>query len=44
MTMAGWLTLVFSLASVWGLALWCFYKVLTVREEPPGPVKDFHSA
>jgi hypothetical protein len=44
MTPAGWVFLIASLALVWGLALWCFYKVLTFREEPPDPVRKFHSA
>jgi hypothetical protein len=29
----GWLTLVLSLALVWGLALWCYYRVLTSPPE-----------
>ena len=44
MTASGWIFLVTSLAFVWGLTLWCYYKVLSFREEPPGPVKEFHSA
>jgi hypothetical protein len=44
MTPLGWLFLIVSLAFVWGLTLWCFWKVLSFREEPPRPVKDFHSA
>ena len=44
MTALGWLFLVSSLLFVWGLTLWCFYKVLSFREEPPGPVRQFHSA
>ena len=44
MTPLGWIFLVTSLAFVWGLTLWCFYKVLSFKEEPPQPVKDFHSA
>ena len=44
MTTLGWLFLVVSLAFVWILTLWCFYKVLSIREDPPDPVKDFHSA
>jgi hypothetical protein len=44
MTALGWIFLVASLAFVWGLSLWCYYKVLSFREEPPKPVKDFHSA
>ena len=44
MTPLGWLFLATSLGFVWALTLWCFYKVLTVGEEPPPPVKEFHSA
>lgn len=44
MTPLGWLFLTVSLAFVCGLSFWCFYKVLSFKEEPPGPVKDFHSA
>jgi hypothetical protein len=36
----GWLFLICSLAFVWGLTAWCFYKVLTLGDEnsadPPG--------
>lgn len=31
MTAAGWIFLALSLASVWGLAIWCFTAVLTRR-------------
>ena len=44
MTLLGWLFLIASLTFVWSLTLWCYAKVLSIREEPPGPVKDFHSA
>ena len=44
MTFLGWVFLLASLAFVWGLALWCFYRVLTTHEEPPDPVRKFHSA
>lgn len=30
----GWLFLICSLAFVWGLMGWCFWKVLTRKEEP----------
>ena len=33
-----------SLAFVACLAGWCYYKVLAFHDEPPEPVKDFHSA
>lgn len=38
MTPLGWIFLFMSLAFVWGLAGWCFYKVLTVpgvAQKPP---------
>lgn len=38
MTLLGWIFLMMSLAFVWGLAGWCFYKVLTVpgtTQKPP---------
>ena len=44
MTFLGWLFLIGSLAFVWILTFWCFYRVLSVKEDPPDPVKDFHSA
>jgi hypothetical protein len=44
MTALGWLFLIASLAFVWTLTLWCFYKVLSIGEEPPDQIKDFHSA
>jgi hypothetical protein len=44
MTPAGWIFLITSLSFVWALALWCFYRVLSVGEPPPDSVRDFHSA
>jgi hypothetical protein len=44
MTPLGWLFLIVSLVFVWGLTLWCFARVLSVGEDPPDPVKDFHNA
>jgi hypothetical protein len=44
MTPLGWLFLLASLTFVVSLTTWCFYKVLSVREDPPDPVKEFHSA
>ena len=39
MTALGWIFLVTSLAFVWGLTGWCFYKVLSLEprrsDEPP---------
>ncbi len=39
MTVLGWVFLITSLACVWGLAAWCFYKVLSLEpsrsDEPP---------
>jgi len=36
MTPLGWVFLVVSLSGVWGLALWCYYKVLTCEERENG--------
>jgi hypothetical protein len=39
MTAGGWVTMIVSLGFVWGLAFWCFWRVLTSPEEekaPPG--------
>ncbi|WP_290742778.1 hypothetical protein [Amaricoccus sp.] len=33
MTTLGWIFLLSSTVFVWGLTGWCFYKVLTVKEE-----------
>jgi hypothetical protein len=47
MSALGWIFMLASLAFVWGLTLWCFYRVLTLppeEKEIPEPVKDFHSA
>jgi len=30
MTTGGWTIMLLSLACVWGLALWCYYRVLSV--------------
>jgi hypothetical protein len=32
MTPAGWLFMIVSLAFVWILTIWCFYKVLTWKD------------
>lgn len=37
MTAGGWLTMVVSLAFVWGLVIWCFRRVLTSPEEEKVP-------
>jgi len=34
MTIGGWILLVVSLSFVWGLAGWCYWKILTVPEHP----------
>ena len=34
MTILGWLFLGASTVFVWGLTIWCFYRVLTEHEEP----------
>jgi hypothetical protein len=44
MTVLGWLFLIVSLTFVWTLTLWCFARVLSIREDPPDPVKNFHNA
>jgi hypothetical protein len=31
MTVLGWTFLIVSLAFVWGLTIWCYYKVFTVK-------------
>lgn len=36
MTPLGWIFLALSTVFVWGLTGWCFYKVLTYREEHEG--------
>ena len=33
MTPLGWFFMTISLLFVWGLTGWCFYKVLTARDE-----------
>jgi len=32
MTPLGWIFLLASLSFVWGLAAWCFYRVLTLKD------------
>lgn len=46
MTALGWIFLVSSLAFVWGLTMWCYYKVLNLPpdHEVAEPAKDFRSA
>jgi hypothetical protein len=44
MTFLGWVFLTVSLAFVWGLTAWCYYRVLKFPEPPPEEVKEFHSA
>jgi hypothetical protein len=44
MTPGGWITLILSLAFVWGLTIWCFYKVLTAPEPPDEEFEHFRSA
>jgi hypothetical protein len=38
MTTGGWITMIISLAFVWGLVIWCFRKVLQTPEEEQAPV------
>jgi hypothetical protein len=33
MTAGGWILMLVSLAVVWGLTFWCFYRVLTAPPE-----------
>ena len=40
----GTLFLVLSVGFVVILTGWCFFRVLSFKEEPAQPVKDFHSA
>ncbi len=40
----GWIFMLVSVSFVTLLTLWCFSRVLGTQEEPPKPVKDFHSA
>jgi len=44
MTFMGWVFLGISLSFVWGLTVWCFYRVVTAPEPPPEEVQDFRSA
>ena len=50
MTLLGWVFLLTSLAFVWGLTIWCFYRVLNLPPEVPPdeavpePAQDFRSA
>jgi hypothetical protein len=44
LTAAAWIFMLLSVAFVTVLTTWCFYKVLRTKEEPPEPVKEFHSA
>ena len=32
MTAGGWILLVVSLSFVWGLAIWCYWKILSVPD------------
>lgn len=36
MTPVGWIFLASSMVFVWGLTGWCFYKVLTFKEDSEG--------
>jgi hypothetical protein len=33
MTLGGWVFLIVSTVFVWGLALWCYVKVFTVKDD-----------
>lgn len=36
MTAGGWVLLVVSLSFVWGLAIWCYYTILTGPDPSKG--------
>jgi NADH:ubiquinone oxidoreductase subunit H len=38
MTVGGWVTMISSLVFVWGLAIWCFRKVLATPQEEKAPI------
>jgi hypothetical protein len=44
MTAAGWVFMIASVASVWALTAYCFYRVLTAPEPPSEAAQDFRSA
>jgi hypothetical protein len=44
MTVLGWIFMLSSLSFVWGLALWCFKRVLSAPQEPAKEFEEFHSA
>ena len=46
MTVLGWVFLIVSLAFVWGLTMWCYYRVLNLPPEHDvaESAKDFRSA
>jgi hypothetical protein len=44
MTLLGWLFLLSSTVFVWGLTLYCFYRVLTAPEPPAEEFEHFRSA
>lgn len=35
MTITGWIFLSVSTLSVWSLAIWCYFKVLTTKDPDP---------
>ena len=46
MTTLGWIFMMVSLSLVWGLAIWCYARILRLPPDKkiPKPAKDFHSA
>lgn len=44
MSTTGCVLMVLSLCFVVGLAIWCYYRVLTAPTPPPEEVEHFHSA
>jgi hypothetical protein len=43
-TLGGWIFMTLSVSFVTILCAWCFYRVLTLPDEPPRPMQEFHSA
>lgn len=38
MTIAGWITMVVSLAAVWGTCIWCYRRVLSTPKKEEVPI------
>ena len=37
MTVAGWITMTVALASVWGLVIWCYHRILRSPKDEKAP-------